>query len=110
VLPYLDPELDLYSPPEVANSGRFHGHEGYLTWVRTWLDAWDDFTITPVEFIPAGPDDVVAVVDISGRGKESGIPVQMRLAYLYTVREGKATRFHLHLDRESALAAAGRPG
>ncbi len=68
VLAALDLEIEVYAPPEVVNAGTFHGHEGYLTWVESWLDAWEEFRIAPVEIEQFG-DDFLVHMDARGRGK-----------------------------------------
>ena len=42
-----------------------------------------------------------------GRGKASGVPVEQRVAYVYTVREGKVSEMQVWSDRGAALKAAG---
>ena len=71
-----------------------------------WLEAWESFTIDVVEFEPIGERHVVGDVRQSGRGRGSGVEVEMRLGYLWEVRGGKVIRLHIVPDRETALAAA----
>ncbi len=42
-----------------------------------------------------------------GRGATSGIPIDMELAHLYTIRDGKAAKVVEYMDRDEALEAAG---
>jgi ketosteroid isomerase-like protein len=42
-----------------------------------------------------------------GHGATSGIPIDMELAHLYTLRDGKAARVVEYMDRNEALEAAG---
>ena len=42
-----------------------------------------------------------------GHGAASGIPLDMELAHLYTMREGKAARVVEYMNRNEALEAAG---
>jgi len=41
-----------------------------------------------------------------GKGKGSGVEVEMRVCYMLEYRDGLATRVHLYADREQALEAA----
>lgn len=43
----------------------------------------------------------------SGHGAASGIPLEMELAHVYTVRDGRATRVVEYMDRNKALRAVG---
>jgi hypothetical protein len=47
VLAVLDPDVEVFTPPELGNAGTFHGHEGYTAWIESWLEAWDEFRIEP---------------------------------------------------------------
>ncbi|HEU0023576.1 MAG TPA: nuclear transport factor 2 family protein [Thermoleophilaceae bacterium] len=55
-------------------------------------------------------DRVFLVATHHGRGRDSGVPVEERWAYVYTVRGGKVSRVELWGDRdarEAALEALG---
>jgi uncharacterized protein len=105
-LELLDPEVEIYSTPELANPGTFHGREGYLRWSSEWFDAWDDFRVEIESAEAVGERHVVAQVRQLGRGKGSGVEVEMRAAYMWELRDGRAVRMQLHAGREEAVAAA----
>ena len=106
VLGLTDPEVEIYLPPTLPNSGTFKGHEGYLTWLGRWLEAWDDFRIEVREMEPVGERHVVTTIHQSGIGRGSGIPVAMEVAYMLDIREGKVAALQMYLDREEAVAVA----
>ena len=105
-VPLLDPEVEVYSPPDVANSGTFHGVDGYLKWSRAWFDAWEEFEIVPETIEPVGEQCVIAVCRQRGVGKSSGIAVEQTMTYMWETRAGKVTRFHLYVDAEEARQVA----
>ncbi len=82
-VPLLDPEVEVYSPPSMANAGTFHGVEGYLEWTSAWFDAWENFEIYPQEVEPVGEDCVVAVCRQRGTGRSSGIAVEQTMVYMW---------------------------
>ena len=106
VLDLMSPDIEIYSPPEYLNPGAFQGRAGFLEWLGRWLDAWESFSVEPHDFRAAG-DDVVASVRQYAKGKDSGVEVEMDVAYLWTFHDGKATRFHLYPGLAEALEAAG---
>jgi ketosteroid isomerase-like protein len=106
LLELLDPEVEVYSPPQLANAGSFHGREGYLEWSREWFDAWEHFEVDARSIEAVGEHHVLTTVQQRGRGKGSGIEVEMEACYMGEVHDGRATRFHLYQTREDALAAA----
>jgi ketosteroid isomerase-like protein len=46
-------------------------------------------------------------VRFSGHGGESGVPMEMELAHVITMRDGRATRLVEFFDRAEGLRAAG---
>jgi ketosteroid isomerase-like protein len=106
VLDLLSPDVEIYSPPEYLNPGTFHGHAGLLEWLGRWLDVWDSFRVEAYDFRAAG-DDVVASARQYAKGKDSGLDVEMDVAYLFTFHDGKATRFHIYPGRAEAFEAVG---
>jgi ketosteroid isomerase-like protein len=106
LLELLDPEVEVYSPPQLANGGRFHGREGYLRWSTEWFEAWDEFEVEATAIEPVGEHHVLTSVQQRGRGKGSGVVVEMEACYMGEVHDGLATRFHLYQTREEALEAA----
>jgi hypothetical protein len=79
--------------------------DGYAEGIGGWNDAWDEhrFEITGIEVV----DDshIVVAVHQTGIGRESRVPVEMDAVLLVQVVDERARRFHVHPDRESALAA-----
>jgi ketosteroid isomerase-like protein len=55
----------------------------------------------------AAPGTVLVLARTYVRGKGSGVEVDIPVAHLLTLREGKVTRFEVILDRDQALEAAG---
>jgi ketosteroid isomerase-like protein len=106
VLALLHPDVEVHSVAEVGEEGTYHGHQGFLDWTAIWLDAWDDFKIEVEEIEEVDDENVLIHAHQWGRGKGSGLEVEQRGIYLFTMHEGLATRLHLYADRESALAAA----
>jgi ketosteroid isomerase-like protein len=69
------------------------------------LDVYPNFTIETEQIIDAG-DDVVVIGIARGTGA-SGVNVEWRQGYVWTVRDGKAVRFQWFNDPAEALEAAG---
>jgi ketosteroid isomerase-like protein len=101
-------DFEIYLPPSLPNSGTYVGYDGFQTWLDQWLEAWDDFTVEIVDAVPAGARHVVADIRQSGRGKGSGIPVEMEIAYLWDVRGDRFAALQLYASRDQAFEAAER--
>jgi ketosteroid isomerase-like protein len=85
------------------------GADGAIQFFREWTEPWEEFHVD-WELHRAGHDRVLAVVSMQGRGRESGVPVETRLAQLWTFREGRAARMVVYTDLETAFEAAGLRG
>jgi ketosteroid isomerase-like protein len=102
------PDIEVHDRAEAPDPQVYLGHEGVLRSVGASRATFAGLDLVPEEFIAAG-DRVVVVIRFRGTGRESGIPVDERLAHLWTIRDGKAARMSVHSSREDALAAAGSP-
>ena len=105
---FFDPEVvwdtsHFHDWPESA----YHGTEGVERFLKEWLDVWDDYEIV-VEDILAAPDGrVVSLAVQRGKGRNSGLPMQMEMAQVATLRDGKVTRLDNYENRAEALEAVG---
>ena len=105
-LNFLDPEVELVSPPDLPNPTHSIGRDGYVQWFGRWLEAWETFEVEPEEFEPVGERHVVMGVTQRGVGKGSGIEVEMKVFWMTEIADGMAKRAHLYADRGRARAAA----
>jgi ketosteroid isomerase-like protein len=106
IIELLAEDVEVFSSPELANPGTFHGREGYLTWIRPWSEAWQGLEMRVTATTPVGHRHVIAEVHQTGRGR-SGIEVSMDVAFLFDVNEeGVASFLALLPDRKQAVALA----
>jgi ketosteroid isomerase-like protein len=90
----------------VTSLERFHGHSGVVEEAQRWEEMWLDYRFEVKDLIAAG-DKVVLLYYQVGKSKESGVEVEERAGWVYTLREGKIVRVEMFQDRETALLAAG---
>jgi ketosteroid isomerase-like protein len=100
------PEFEYVAADVVGLSGRFRGPKGYDGFLERFWGEFDEAHAEPHEFIEAG-NSVLAVFTFRGRGRQSGVEVNMEAFHLWTFREGKIIRGQGFLDRQEALEAAG---
>jgi ketosteroid isomerase-like protein len=101
------PEIE-WAPFE-ENHTVFHGIDGAMRLRTEWLASWEEHRIEVEELWDRG-DDVVASLHLTGRGRESGLEVDVRLYPHIKLREGRAIYVYEHQDRATALRAAGLEG
>ncbi len=88
----------------------YHGIEGVERFLTEWVEVWPDLELE-VEDVIAAPDGrVVTLLRQRGSGRDSGIPMEMSMAQIATLRDGKVTRLDNYEDRGEALRAAGLQG
>jgi ketosteroid isomerase-like protein len=67
----------------------YHGHDGVRRWWQEAIvDAWETFSADLEEIRDEGGGKVVQVYWLRGRGRESGIEVDMHVVQTITVRGG----------------------
>jgi ketosteroid isomerase-like protein len=86
----------------------YHGHDGLREWSRQFYEAWEDVTADLEDVMDVGDDRVVAVLNYRGRGRVSGLQVQLtRLTGVFTIRGGQVVRADWYRDEAEGLRAAG---
>jgi ketosteroid isomerase-like protein len=94
-------------PPELsAEPDTYRGHDGLRHYFESFQDAMEDIRFEPERFIDAG-EDVVTVVRLTARGRHTAIPVEQRIAQVWSMSEGKAVQVRTFTTLKRALAEAG---
>ena len=105
-LALIDPEIEVEGMAGGLNEGTYRGHAGLSKLLEDFWNQFDDRRSEVEECIPAG-DNVFTSVLFHGRGRGSGIDVEMRQWQVWTLRDGKAVRWRYFAARQEALEAAG---
>ena len=82
------------------------GKEAGVAWMKDWFSRFTDFQFEVDEVLDLG-DRVLAVTTHRGKGRASGVPVEMQTAQVLTVRDGKIVRQENFPSRAEALEAVG---
>jgi len=83
-----------------------HGADSVIEFFREWAEPWDDLELD-WQIHEAGPDRALAIIDMRGRGRASGVPAEMRVGQLWSSRDGRVVRMEMYTDVDEALRAAG---
>jgi ketosteroid isomerase-like protein len=84
------------------------GPHAVTDFFRDWLDQWDE-PDTDWRLEQTRADTVLALVTTRGRGRVSGVPVEMNFAQVWTFRNGEPARMVLYPSVEKGRRAAGAP-
>ena len=101
-----DAEWEGFIPAEYPMAGTWRGRDGLRAFADEWLDAWEEFRVTPEDFT-TGDEAVLATVHYWGRGRGSGVEVTERWHYAYRLRAGKVLSWRPYAHRADALADLG---
>jgi ketosteroid isomerase-like protein len=82
------------------------GREEIRAYLEEWRHQLNDMRFVPVELFERG-DHVVASGHIRGTGAGSSVEVEVPLAIVYTLRDGRIVRGEEYLEPSRALAAVG---
>ena len=108
LLRLLDEDVDWHieGPSEVPYFGPRRGHEGALDFFGKLSTSVEFESFAPEDFL-AGGDRVVVLGSERGRVKATGRSFDNPWAMVFTLREGKITKFRSHEDT-AAVAEAFR--
>ena len=94
-------------PPELPGaSPEQRGHSGVLEAFEIWPEQWDDYRIEILRMADHG-DHVLVTARTSGRGKQSGVEVEMDFTFVFTVQNEKIVEMKIFMREDQALEAAG---
>lgn len=86
----------------------YHGAAGVIEWTKDIFEAFASGARFEIERVVAEGDDfVVAVCRIGGVGARSGVPLLLRWATVFWIRDGKLARVAGYMRRREALEAVG---
>jgi hypothetical protein len=102
----LDDQIEWSEPAEFPGGGTYHGRNGVKRYLTQSRAAWAEVNSEPEQLIPVG-DRIVVFVHARVRPKDSNQWQDVRLADVYTFRNGKAIQMRAFADRQEALRWAG---
>ena len=107
VFALLDPEVEVHEAPNMPGASVYHGHAGWQAQVDKFKEAFTDLAYERLECIDCGDENVVSVIQASGRAASSGIAGEATYAQVETWRDGKVASIRYFLSRQDALEAVG---
>jgi ketosteroid isomerase-like protein len=104
----MDPQIEYVNPAGAVEPGTRRGVAAFSRAVEKVFDAWKTWETEPEQFTAVG-DQVAVVVRYRARGRGSGVEVEGRESALWTLRDGKVTRYAWFHEPADALEAAELP-
>jgi ketosteroid isomerase-like protein len=85
----------------------YHGRDGFVEFMHTWTEDFDDWSIQYERLITAPDNRVVALVQQAATGKGSGVAVEQHFGQVYELEAGRVIRIRNYAHPAEALEAAG---
>jgi ketosteroid isomerase-like protein len=102
----IDPDIEVNIAFHADLDGTYRGHAGLAEVMDAFWAEFENPRIETEEVMPAAGDVIVAV-RFSGRGRRSGVEIEMPAWHVWQMRQGKAVRWRLLRTKREALEAAG---
>ena len=85
----------------------YHGIDGVERFLDDWLYVWDEYEVGIDDVVEAPDGRVLTLLWHRGKGRNSGIAMELKMAQVATVEDGKITRLENYDDRTKAREAVG---
>jgi ketosteroid isomerase-like protein len=102
----MDPNIEYVNPAGAVEPGTRSGVAAFSRAVHKVFGGYESWEMDPEQLRAVG-DQVAVVVRFRARGRGSGIAIEGRYSALWTLRDGKVTRFAWFHEPGEALEAAG---
>jgi ketosteroid isomerase-like protein len=94
-------------PPEFsAEPDTYRGHDGIRRYFQSFREVMDEIRFEPQRFWDVG-DFVAVEMRVTAKGRLTGIPVEQRIAQVWTIRGGQAVGVRNYLSLSQALESVG---
>jgi ketosteroid isomerase-like protein len=98
-------DVEWHVDPQDPDTTIHRGREAVSRYALDWIETMEA-RVEVLEVFEAG-DQVVAWTHVNSRGGASRVPVGLDLAFVFTLRNGLATRIQETQDKAAALEAVG---
>ena len=108
--PHFDPQIEAHWHEGQTMPDIRQHLQGGPAFIRAWeqvQSAFPGLVMEPLEFVELPGDRVLTPIRQSGRGRESGIPIEIHFFEIWTIRGKKIHKCELFRHRADALEAAG---
>jgi ketosteroid isomerase-like protein len=101
------PDVVIAQPPETPDATVYAGPTALIEAVEGFPRDWEGFRVALTEVLDVSDEVVLSVCRNRGRGRISGLEMDMDMFYVHRIHAGKMARMQIFLSREQAMQAAG---
>jgi ketosteroid isomerase-like protein len=105
----LDPDITYEDTILPDRAGEiYRGHEGVVRSTERLFDVAEWMAVELEQIVEAG-DCAVSIHRVRAKARYTGLEFEMRMAYVWTFRDGKVIHYRSFRDPQQAVEAAGLP-
>jgi ketosteroid isomerase-like protein len=104
--PTWHPDGEFINAREDPDHATYRGIDAIRRHHAGWFEAYPDLHVEPTE-VRVNGDVVFVWTRFTGHGADSGAAMEMELAHVVTLEDGKTRRVQEYFNRAEALRAAG---
>jgi hypothetical protein len=104
---HLGPDFELHQDPILDNARVFRGADAPGALLALAAESVADPTVRAERFVEIQTGEIVAIVQVSGRGKASGIAMNREQAHVWRFEGDEARQMTVHGSPREALRALG---
>ena len=100
-------DVDVRPPSHLLDGIVFRGHAGTRAWMERAAETWRELEVVSAQLLGTVGEHVVMAQDVRSTGHDSGVLVEHRYIYVYTLRDGKVAAAIAYPGETEALEAVG---
>ena len=101
-------QIDNIEQPVVE--GAYHGHDGLRRWWQDFAEAFDDIHFEVLDYTALDAQRVLTENRSQGHFRETGLPIDLRWASMFSVRDGKVVHAAGYLSSREGPRPCGAGG
>jgi ketosteroid isomerase-like protein len=105
-LDFWHPDGEFVNSPLDPDHATYRGIDAIAEQHAGWFDAYPDLRVDPQE-IRLNGNVAFVWTRFSGHARSTGLELELELAHIWTIEDGKIRRIEEHLDRDEGLRVAG---
>ena len=104
---FAHPGYELVFAPGFLEEGVYRGSSAALRAWKGWLDGWESWEYTPVEWRELDENRILVLIDIDGVNKSTRMKLSVKSANLWEFEDGLVRRLTLYAHREDLFRDLG---
>jgi ketosteroid isomerase-like protein len=102
------PDFELHQASSIVDTaGIFRGPGASEASLAELGESFEDMSFEAERIVEAPGGEIVVLIHARGRGRSSGLELDNHIAWVWTLRDGKATRLVVYEEPGDALEAVG---